>query len=125
MLTKTKKKSVFLGLLKSTFNEKSDKLNEENCIKFYHFLLDSLEEEASDLEFVEKEYYKLLNQVIEIITCFDRFLYVKPNLEAVFVCESKMKKLLLFFLQYDEKVIENHMKRLQNSYISIKHSFFE
>jgi hypothetical protein len=125
MLTKTRKKTVFLGLLKSIFKEESDILNEENCIRFYHFLLDCLENEAHRLTQTDREYYVFLSQIIEIITCFDRFLQVKPDLEAVFFCENKMKRLLFVFLQYDEKSLDTHNKRLETSYNSIKYEFFE
>lgn len=125
MLTKTRKKTVFLGLLRSIFKENSSLLNEENCIKFYHFLLDCLEDEAHNLNQTDREYYVFLSQIIEIITCFERFLEVKPDLEAVFFCENKMKRLLFVFLQCEEREYETHNKRLKKSYNSIKYDFFE
>jgi len=125
MLTKTKKKTVFLGLLKSIFNEESDDLNEENCVKFYHFLLDRLEEEAHSLHFSDKEYNKFLKQIIEIISHFDEFLYAKPDLEAVFFCENKTMRLLLVFLQCDKELYKSHIQRVKESYVSIKYDFFE
>ncbi len=125
MLTKTRKKSVFLGLLKSIFKEESDNISEINCISFYHFLLDRLEDEAHELQFTDKEYYIFLRQIIEILTCFDSFLCAKPDLEAVFFCENKTKRLLLLFLQCDKELYDNHINRARESYFSIKYNFFE
>lgn len=123
MLTKTKKKEVFLGLISSIFNDESNHINEDNCIQFYHFLLDRLENEAYNIPHSQRGYYVFLKQIIEILSSFDIFLSVKPDLEAVFLCKNKTRKLLLVFLQSQKDCFDEYFEMVRKIYASTKYEF--
>lgn len=73
----TEQKVVFLSLLRSIFKDKSRSgLTEENCIGFYHYLIERLEQDIElyiNIENEEKFYF--FETVIKILKEFDTYDY--------------------------------------------------
>lgn len=69
-MTKDEKKELFLQILESWFEDKSGQINSDNCIGFYHYLLDCLEFEDEFASESEPGFHALIKISIDLLSNF-------------------------------------------------------
>lgn len=65
------KRDAFLLIIRNLFNDKSEEINSNNYLKFYHYLLDSFEDELSGLETEHPNKGAICFQIISLLENFD------------------------------------------------------
>lgn len=72
-MTKDEKKELFLIILETWFNQNDGTINHQNCIGFYHYLLDCIEFEAHYIPEEEDGFRIFLFAIIDILTDFPQY----------------------------------------------------
>jgi len=70
-MNKKLKKEIFLIILKTLFNDSTNDIDYSNCISFYHFLIDILEDEIKKIPAEEEDDISLCFSIIELLCNFD------------------------------------------------------
>lgn len=70
-MNKEKKKYIFLLILNYLFEDHSEEIDKDNCIPFYHFLIDTLKEEMLALPREMEADISLCHSIIEMLRNFD------------------------------------------------------
>ena len=65
------KKDIFLLILETLFNDKSEDIDSDNCISFYHFLVNTLSNEVKAMPIDADEDISLCNSIINLLCNFD------------------------------------------------------
>jgi len=65
------KKEILLIILESLFHDDSSEIESDNCISFYHFLLDTLERELFEIPIEQDEDISLCHSIIDLLSNFD------------------------------------------------------
>lgn len=65
------KKEMFLKILESLFGDKSKEIQKENCISFYHYLVDTLQDRIIDIPEDEDASISLCFAISEMLRNFD------------------------------------------------------
>ncbi|MEK6829667.1 MAG: hypothetical protein AABY15_06105 [Nanoarchaeota archaeon] len=70
-MKKELKKDIFLLILQTLFDDNSRDISRENCISFYHFLIDTLDKEVIAIPDDEEEDISLCFSILELLCNFD------------------------------------------------------
>ena len=70
-MNKKLKKEIFILIIQCLFNDKSDEINFNNCIPFYHFLINTLEIEIYDIPKKKINEISLCHSITELLCNFD------------------------------------------------------
>jgi len=119
-MTKDEKKELFLLILESWFDDDSEQIKSDNCIGFYHYLLDCLEFE---LEFShpheDSGYHSFLSIIIDLLSKFP--FYVDYGIAQ----KQGLKKLILDAdSTIDAKKLDVLLARFQDLYIMFREEYF-
>jgi hypothetical protein len=75
MMTKEEKKEVFLLIIESWFDDDTEQIKSDNCIGFYHYLLDCFEfEEEFHGDYDEPEIHQMISTVVCLLVNFPIFI---------------------------------------------------
>lgn len=77
-MTKDEKKECFLRILENIFDDHSEQINFDNCIGFYHYLIDCLEFEKS-IPSEDSKFINFLNLIVDFLTSFDVYVETRPE----------------------------------------------
>lgn len=73
-MTKDEKKEIFLLILESWFEDDTKQIKSDNCIGFYHYLLDCFEfEEEFHGDYDEPEIHQIISVIVNLLTNFPLF----------------------------------------------------
>lgn len=70
-MEKELKKDIFLLILSTIFNDYTKDINGNNCIKFYHFLIDTLDREVVAMPDENEDDIAVCFSIIELLCNFD------------------------------------------------------
>lgn len=112
------KKAVFLRILQSLFNDNSREIHGNNCVVFYHFLLNTLEAEIHEIPHNDEVDILVCHSVIELLSNFDLM-----NVSLSFWNSKNIKEHLKEYSALTEEEFEDSIKRFRKIYILIKDDF--
>lgn len=117
-MDKDLKKEIFLVILQALFDDYDDEINKGNCISFYHFLIDTLNDEILAIpEEMDSEIY-LYHSIIDVLCNF--------HLMGGSVDDWGREDTLEFLKDYaglDEEEFEESMSKFRKIYTLIKNDF--
>jgi hypothetical protein len=70
-MKQSEKKEILIKILESLFDDRTKEIDEYNCISFYHFLLNTLEDEIYEIPAEEDAEISLCFSIIELLCNFD------------------------------------------------------
>lgn len=118
-MTKNEKKELFLLLLKSWFDDNTSQVNIDNCIGFYHYLLDCLEFEAQFPSLEEPGLQVFLHTFIELLYDFP--------IHSDYITKDKkgLKNAIVEFgINVDLRKINIYMHKINELYSMFKEEYF-
>lgn len=65
------KKEIFLSILDTIFNDISIEIDKDNCISFYHFLIDTLINDIKEFSENQSDDIFLYDSIIDLLCNFD------------------------------------------------------
>ena len=72
-MTKDEKKEFFISIIETWFDDKSEKINSENCIGFYNYFIDCLEFEVGFSPEYEPGFHIVLDIVVDLLINFPSY----------------------------------------------------
>jgi hypothetical protein len=118
METKEKKETL-LKILQSLFDDNTKEIDECNCVSFYHFLLDTLEEEILEIPAEEDIDISMCFSIIELLSNFDIL-----GLDFSFWTKENIKEYLKDFSGLDDDEYKYSISKFRKIYIFIKDDYF-
>jgi len=115
-MKKNIKKEILLIIIESIFNDLSSEINDTNCISFYHFLLDTLEDEI--LRLVSENETSLCNSIIDLLCNFDLI-----EEDFTFWTRENIKNYLKDFSGLYEQEFQESISKFRKIYIFTKDDF--
>ena len=123
-MTKNEKKEVFLLIIENWFNDKSEKINSENCIGFYFYFLDCLEFETKFSPEYEPGFHKFLLSIYQWLSTFDVNLEKEINKNYLYRQDGLKKISSNFSLYKEQEKLELFLSILHNLYNMSKDEYF-
>lgn len=118
-MNKSQKKEIFLKVLSNLFSDNTKEIDEDNCIGFYHYLIDNLINEESG----EKEESALCRELIFFLSNFD-IMFIDFRITNTIVTDRK--KIIKLFMEttgLSELGLINTLAAFRKIYIYIKDGF--
>ena len=120
MMTKEEKKEVFLLIIESWFDDNTEQVKSDNCIGFYHYLLDCFEfEEEFYGNYDEPSTHSMISVVVNLLTNFPIFVKFgitnKEGLKKIVLDKHKDMK---------DKEFEGSLSRLRELYVMFRDEYF-
>lgn len=118
-MTKHEKKELFLYLIETWFSDTTDEINYNNCIGFYHYLLDCLDFELKFGPEPEPGFHRFLYVLID-------FLHNFPNHREYIEADSSFLKnaILNGGFQVSESQFTEYLGYTKILYNNIKEEYF-
>ncbi len=110
---------MLLRILKSLFDDRTQEIDEGNCISFYHFLLDTLEDEIIDIPPEEDGDISFCFSIIELLSNFDIL-----GFELSHWNEENTKEYLRDFAGLSKDEYRSSIAKFKKIYIFIKKDYF-
>ena len=101
------------------FNDNTREIDEYNCVSFYHFLLDTLEEEIFEIPAEEDIDISMCFSIIELLSNFDLL-----GLDVSFWTKDNIKNYLKDFSGLDDDEYRCSISKFIKIYIFIKDNYF-
>jgi len=118
-MKRTEKKEILLRILESIFEDRTKEIDELNCISFYHFLLDTLEDEIFQIPEEEESVISLCYSMIELLTNFDLL-----EIEPTHWNYTNTKNYLKGYSGLNSDEYEDSISKFRKIYILIKNQYF-
>lgn len=118
-MKKSEKKEILLRILESIFDDRTREIDDFNCISFYHFLLDTLEDEIFEIPEEEEVSISLCYSMIELLSNFD-LLEIEPNHWN----STNTKNYLKGYSGLNNDEFEDSISNFRKIYILIKNQYF-
>ena len=118
-MEKQEKKEMLLQILQSLFDDRTREIDEHNCISFYHFLLDTLEDEILEIPSEEDADISMCFSIIELLSNFDLLEY-----DISFWNPEDTKEYLRDYAGLDEEEFRYSISKFRKIYIFIKDDYF-
>lgn len=118
-MKKSEKKEILLKILESLFDDRTKEVNNDNCISFYHFLLNTMEIDVNDIPLDEHTMFLLGHSIIHLLSRFD-LLGIEPNHWN----NTNTKNYLKGFSGLTEKEYISSISKFRKAYAIIKEEFF-
>lgn len=118
-MTKEEKKEIFLLIIESWFDDNTEQIKSDNCIGFYHYLLDCFEfEEEFYGSYDEPLTHLMISIVVNILTNFPVF--VKFGITS----KEGFKKIVFDkHKDIENKEFENSLLRIRQLYVMFKDEY--
>ena len=113
------KKETLLKILQSLFDDNTTDIDEHNCVSFYHFLLDTLEDEIFEIPEEQDIDISVCFSIIELLSNFDLL-----GLDFSFWDKENIKEYLKDFSGLDDNEYKHSISKFRKSYIFIKDNYF-
>ena len=110
------KKEILLIIIESMFNDSTRDIDDVNCISFYHFLIDTLEEEV--LSITSENDVSLCYCMIDLLSNFDLL-----EEDFTFWNHENIKMYLKDFSGLYEQEYQESIYKFRKIYSSIKTEF--
>lgn len=118
-MTKNEKKELFLLLIESWFRDKACQVNADNCIGFYHYLVDCFEFEAQFPVLEEPELQVFLHVFIELLYDFPiHSNYISSSEKGLEHAIIKLGD------NVDLRKINVHINKVNELYLMFKEEYF-
>ena len=118
-MTKDEKKELFLLILESWFDDKTEQVNSNNCIGFYHYFLDCLEFESEFSSETEPGFRAFISISIDLLSNFP--LYDEYKISE----KQSLKKIILGIdKSINPKKLDSLLVRLQELYVMFREEYF-
>lgn len=117
-MDKDLKKEIFLVILQALFDDYDDEINKGNCISFYHFLIDTLNDEILAIPEEMDAEISLCHSIIDVLCNF--------HLMGGSVDDWGREDTLEFLKDYaglSEEEFEESMSKFRKIYTLIKNDF--
>jgi len=118
-MKKSEKKEILLRILESIFEDRTKEIDEFNCVSFYHFLLDTLEDEIFEIPEEEDASISLCYSIVELLSNFD-LLKIEPNHWN----STNTKNYLKGYSGLNNDEYESSIYKFREIYILIKNEYF-
>ena len=118
-MKKGEKKEILIRIIESLFDDRTSEINDSNCISFYHFLLNTLEDEIFDIPAEEDADISLCFSIIELLSNFD-LLGIEPNHWN----NTNTKNYLKGYGGLTEGEFRSSISKFRKIYVLIKNDYF-
>jgi len=118
-MKKGEKKEILIRIIESLFDDRTSEINDSNCISFYHFLLNTLEDEIFDIPAEEDADISLCFSIIELLSNFD-LLGIEPNHWN----NTNTKNYLKGYGGLTESEFRSSISKFRKIYVLIKNDYF-
>ena len=118
-MTNEEKKEVFLLIIENWFNDKTGQIKSDNCIGFYHYLLDCFEfEEKFFCEYDKLDFKLIIESIIHFLSNFH--LYIKDKIDQV---ESLKNLISIRYKNITPSKLEVFLSRIIELYICFRDEY--